>query len=100
MTCVTGVSGSGKSSLINEMLYKTLARKLNRARIIPGKHNALKGWSSLTRLSILTSRPSEERRVPIPQPTPVYLTRSGTFLLQPLRTQKQEVIKREDSALM
>ncbi len=38
MTCVTGVSGSGKSSLINEILYKRLARDLNRARTIPGKH--------------------------------------------------------------
>ena len=38
MTCVTGVSGSGKSSLVNEILYKSLARKLNRARTIPGKH--------------------------------------------------------------
>ena len=37
MTCVTGVSGSGKSSLVNEILYKRLARDLNRARIIPGK---------------------------------------------------------------
>lgn len=37
MTCVTGVSGSGKSSLVNEILYKRLARDLNRARTIPGK---------------------------------------------------------------
>ena len=38
MTCVTGVSGSGKSSLVNEILYKKLAKELNRARTIPGKH--------------------------------------------------------------
>ena len=43
MTCVTGVSGSGKSSLINEILYKRLARDLNRARIIPGKHDDILG---------------------------------------------------------
>ncbi len=43
MTCVTGVSGSGKSSLVNEVLYKTLAKKLNRARTIPGKHKTIKG---------------------------------------------------------
>ena len=43
MTCVTGVSGSGKSSLINEVLYKTLARDLNRARTIPGKHKEIQG---------------------------------------------------------
>lgn len=46
MTCVTGVSGSGKSSLINEVLYKTLARDLNRARVIPGKHKAIQGAGS------------------------------------------------------
>ena len=43
MTCVTGVSGSGKSSLINEILYKRLARDLNRARMIPGKHQSILG---------------------------------------------------------
>ena len=40
MTCVTGVSGSGKSSLVNEIVYKSLARKLNRARTIPGRHKS------------------------------------------------------------
>ncbi|MBS6757114.1 excinuclease ABC subunit UvrA, partial [Hungatella hathewayi] len=43
MTCVTGVSGSGKSSLVNEILYKSLAKKLNRARTIPGKHKCIEG---------------------------------------------------------
>lgn len=43
MTCVTGVSGSGKSSLVNEILYKALAKKLNRARTIPGKHKEIQG---------------------------------------------------------
>ena len=43
MTCVTGVSGSGKSSLVNEILYKALAKKLNRARTIPGKHKGIDG---------------------------------------------------------
>ena len=47
MTCVTGVSGSGKSSLVNEILYKSLARKLNRARIIPGKHKCIEGVEQL-----------------------------------------------------
>ena len=47
MTCVTGVSGSGKSSLINEVLYKTLARDLNRARTIPGKHKEIQGLDQL-----------------------------------------------------
>ena len=43
LTCVTGVSGSGKSSLVNEILYKKLARELNRARTIPGKHKKIEG---------------------------------------------------------
>ncbi len=43
MTCVTGVSGSGKSSLVNEILYKRLARELNRARTIPGKAQGYQG---------------------------------------------------------
>ena len=47
MTCVTGVSGSGKSSLVNEILYKRLARELNRARTIPGKHKEIKGIEQL-----------------------------------------------------
>ena len=47
MTCITGVSGSGKSSLINEILYKRLARDLNRARIIPGKHKDIIGVEQL-----------------------------------------------------
>ena len=42
MTCVTGVSGSGKSSLVNEILYKSLAKKLNRARTIPGEHEEIR----------------------------------------------------------
>ena len=47
MTCVTGVSGSGKSSLVNEILYKRLARNLNRARTIPGKHKNIEGLEQL-----------------------------------------------------
>lgn len=50
MTCVTGVSGSGKSSLINEILYKSLARKLNRARVIPGKHKGIEGVEQLDKV--------------------------------------------------
>ena len=50
MTCVTGVSGSGKSSLVNEILYKRLARELNRARIIPGKHDRIEGMDRLDKV--------------------------------------------------
>lgn len=47
LTCVTGVSGSGKSSLVNEILYKRLARDLNRARVIPGRHTEIRGLEQL-----------------------------------------------------
>ena len=50
MTCITGVSGSGKSSLINEILYKRLARDLNRARVIPGKHKDIVGVEQLDKV--------------------------------------------------
>ena len=51
MTCITGVSGSGKSSLVNEILYKRLARDLNRARVIPGKHDDILGIDQLDSVS-------------------------------------------------
>ena len=57
MTCVTGVSGSGKSSLINEVLYKTLARDLNRARIIPGKHKEISGLDQLDKVINIDQSP-------------------------------------------
>ena len=57
MTCVTGVSGSGKSSLVNEILYKSLARKLNRARIIPGKHQGIEGYEQLDKIINIDQSP-------------------------------------------
>ena len=57
MTCVTGVSGSGKSSLINEVLYKTLARDLNRARTIPGKHKEIQGLDQLDKVISIDQSP-------------------------------------------
>ena len=56
-TCVTGVSGSGKSSLVNEILYKTLARKLNRARILPGKCKAVEGIEELDKVIAIDQSP-------------------------------------------
>ena len=50
LTCVTGVSGSGKSSLVNEILYKSLAKQLNRARYIPGKHKTIEGVEQLDKI--------------------------------------------------
>ncbi|MBS5196652.1 MAG: excinuclease ABC subunit UvrA [Clostridiales bacterium] len=57
MTCITGVSGSGKSSLINEILYKRLARDLNRARIIPGKHKDIIGVEQLDKVIDIDQSP-------------------------------------------
>ncbi len=57
MTCVTGVSGSGKSSLVNEILYKALARKLNRARTIPGKFKKLEGVEQLDKVINIDQSP-------------------------------------------
>ena len=57
MTCITGVSGSGKSSLINEILYKHLARDLNRARVIPGKHDDIIGIDQLDKVIAIDQSP-------------------------------------------
>ena len=57
MTCITGVSGSGKSSLINEILYKRLARDLNRARVIPGKHDDILGIQQLDKVIAIDQSP-------------------------------------------
>ncbi len=56
-TCVTGVSGSGKSSLVNEILYKRLARELNRARTIAGKHRAIEGMEQLDKVIAIDQSP-------------------------------------------
>ncbi|MBE5867188.1 MAG: excinuclease ABC subunit UvrA [Lachnospiraceae bacterium] len=57
MTCVTGVSGSGKSSLVNEILYKRLARDLNRARCVPGKHKGIEGMEQLDKVIDIDQSP-------------------------------------------
>ena len=57
MTCVTGVSGSGKSSLVNEILYKALARKLNRARTIPGSYKEITGMEQLDKVIAIDQSP-------------------------------------------
>ena len=57
MTCVTGVSGSGKSSLVNEILYKSLAKKLNRTRTIPGKHSEIEGAEQLDKIIAIDQSP-------------------------------------------
>ena len=57
MTCVTGVSGSGKSSLVNEILYKRLARDLNRARTIPGAHKDIIGMEQLDKVIAIDQSP-------------------------------------------
>ena len=57
MTCITGVSGSGKSSLTNEILYKRLAKELNRARTVPGKHDAILGIEQLDKVIDIDQSP-------------------------------------------
>ena len=57
LTCVTGVSGSGKSSLVNEILYKRLARDLNRARVIPGRHTEIRGLEQLDKVINIDQSP-------------------------------------------
>ena len=56
-TCVTGVSGSGKSSLVNEILYKDLARRLNRAKVIPGKHDSIEGTEQFDKVICIDQSP-------------------------------------------
>ena len=73
MTCVTGVSGSGKSSLVNEILYKSLAKKLNRARTIPGKHSGIEGAEQLDKIIAIDQSPIE--RTPRTNPA----TYTGVF---------------------
>ena len=57
LTCVTGVSGSGKSSLVNEILYKSLAKQLNRARTIPGKYKCIEGMEQLDKVICIDQSP-------------------------------------------
>lgn len=57
MTCVTGVSGSGKSSLVNEVLHKRLAKELNRAKTIPGKHKSIEGIDQLDKIIAIDQSP-------------------------------------------
>lgn len=69
MTCVTGVSGSGKSSLVNEILYKSLARKLNRARTIPGRHKCIEGVEQLDKIIAIDQSPIGRTPGPTRPPT-------------------------------
>ena len=72
-TCITGVSGSGKSSLINEILYKSAAKKLNRARLVPGRHKEIKGLEALDKVICIDQSPIG--RTPRSNPA----TYTGTF---------------------
>ena len=81
--CVTGISGSGKSSLVNEILYKTLAGELNGARSRPGKSDGWRGWNMWTRSSASTSSPSAGPLAPTPPPTPGCSTTSARSLPRP-----------------
>ena len=74
MTCVTGVSGSGKSSLVNEILYKSLAKKLNRARTIAGAHDGIDGVEQLDKIIAIDQSPIG------PTPRPKDTARAGSAL--------------------
>ena len=91
LTCVTGVSGSGKSSLVNEILYKSLARKLNRARTIPGKCKKIEGMEQLDKVINIDQSPIG--RTPRSNPA----TYTGMF---DMIRQKKEATRREDLVLM
>ena len=99
MTCVTGVSGSGKSSLVNEILYKALAKKLNRARTIPGKHKCIEGVEQLDKIMLLISLLLEGPLVQIRLLIPEFLI---LFVNCSARQMKQNcaVISQGASALM
>lgn len=73
-TCVTGVSGSGKSTFVNEILYKVLARDLNRARVKPGRYASISGLEHLDKVIDIDQPPSAARRGRILPPTPACLT--------------------------
>jgi excinuclease ABC subunit A len=87
MTCVTGVSGSGKSSLVNEVVYKKLAAELNRAKVHAGRHDSFEGSGSWIRLSASISPPSGGRPAPTPPPIRAFSTTSG-ICSPPPRTPK------------
>lgn len=97
LTCVTGVSGSGKSSLVNEILYKRLARDLNRARVIPGRHTEIRGLEQLDKVINIDQSPIG--RTPRSNPA----TYTGVFdqirvCLRRLRMQRRVVTRRAVSA--
>ena len=99
MTCVTGVSGSGKSSLVNEILYKRLSKDLNRARTIPGGHKRMEGIEQFDKVIDIDQSPIG--RTPRSNPA----TYTGVFdlirdLLRQLRMQRQKDIKKGDLVLM
>ena len=84
-TCVTGVSGSGKSSLVNEIIYKKLGADLNRMKVHPAAVRLSRARSSSTRSSASTRAPSAARRAPTPQRIRIYLTTSATSSPRPGR---------------
>ena len=97
-TCVTGVSGSGKSSLVNEILYKKLGVELNRMKAHPGKHKKITGMEYLDKVVGIDQSPIGRTPRSNPPPIPICSTKSG-ISLPPLRRPRPGATGRGDSPL-
>lgn len=82
LTCVTGVSGSGKSTITNEVVYKAFARKLNRSLVKPGKHERTEGEEKLERIALITQNPIGRTPALTRLPIRAYLLQSVNCSLQ------------------
>jgi len=99
MTAVTGVSGSGKSSLVNDVLYQVLANKLNGAKGVPGRHIRVEGLEQLDKVVHVDQAPIGRTPAPTPPPTPASSITLESFLPTP-QSRRCAVTSREGSLSM